>query len=129
LTLLLLFTSNSYIYAKAETITQKGKLKCTSIKEKRKELWKSFNKIRNKKFGKLKKIDLYAENDSLTRICFICDKGLFVFYWNKEEGHIERIRHAKMIVYDRINRITFDRKREAFKLWYYGTEELSIGAG
>ena len=103
--------------------------------ELRKELWKEFNKIRFEKFGKFQKINIYAENNSLTRICFICDKGLFVYYHkdfnNDSLSHIERVVQPKFMDYDMINRITFEKEKDFgfFKLWYYETEELSIGGG
>ena len=133
LTTFLLFSIIGYTYAQtlAQTIPQKEKLKYSTMEEKRKELWKDFHKIRFEKFGEFQEINLYAENDLLTRICFICNKGLFIFYWNKSEGHIKKIQHAKMIMYNNINRITFGYKEKEdlgfFKLWHYETEELSIG--
>lgn len=132
LAIFLLFSIIGYAYAQtvAQTILQKEKLRYSTIEEKRKELWKDFHIIRFEKFSEFQEINLYAENDSLTRICFICDKGLFIFYWNKSEGHIKKIQHAKMIMYDSINRITFGHKEKKdlgfFKLWHYETEELSI---
>jgi hypothetical protein len=133
MTLLLFFiaTAHALEQADSQSAPQKGKLNYTTMEEKRRGLWKAFHKIRFEKFGKSQEVKLYAEDDSLTRICFICDKGLFIFYWDKTGGRIVKIQHAKMIIYDRINRITFERKRKegngAFKLWYYETEELSIG--
>ena len=132
LTLFLLFNIANYTYAQtdSQTIPQKEKLKYTSHEEKRKKLWKDFNKIRLEKFGGFQEIDLYAEDNSLTRICFICDKGLFVFYRNKSESYIEKIKHTKLIKYDKINRITYGEINNFgfFKLWYYETVELSVGA-
>jgi hypothetical protein len=105
------------------------------LEKKRKEVWEEFHKVRFEKFGKFQKIDLYAENDSLTEICFICDKGLFIYYYrdsnNNGISHIEPVVHAKVVKYDTINRITYEKwnSNGFFKLWYYETEELSIGAG
>lgn len=99
----------------------------------RKEVWKAFNQTRLEKFGKLLKINLYAESDSLSAICFICEKGLFVYYHNdsnnKGLNHIEPVEHAKLLVYSSINRITYDSKDKYFELWSNGTKELSIGCG
>ena len=135
LTLFLLLYLACYSAAQDDikTESKKDSLKNTSFEEKGKELWKVFHKVRFKKFGKFQDIDLYAENVALTRICFICDKGLFIFYWDKGEGHIEQINPAKLMMYDRINRITFEEAKNKeglgfFKLWYYETEELSIGS-
>jgi hypothetical protein len=135
LTLFLLLSLACYSPAQNDikTESKKDSLKKTSVEEKRKELWNVFHQVRFEKFDKFQDIDLYAENNSLTRICFICDKGLFVFYWDKGEGHIEQMKPAKLIMYNRINRITFEEAKNKeglgfFKLWYYETEELSIGS-
>ena len=134
LTLFLLLSLASYSPAQnyIKTESKKDTLKKTSVEEKRKELWKVFHKVRFERFDEFQDIDLYAENNSLTRICFICDKGLFIFYWDEGESHIEQINPAKLMMYNRINRITFEEANKEgpgfFKLWYYETEELSIGS-
>jgi hypothetical protein len=105
-----------------------------TIENKRKEIWKDFHKVRFNKFGKFQKINLYAENNPLTKICFICDQGLFIYYHKDPNhdglSHIDRVEHAKSLVYDRINRITYEKWKDLgfFRLWYYETEELSIGS-
>lgn len=99
---------------------------------KRREVWAEFYQISILKFGKLPKINIYGENDSLSKICFICDKGLFIYYHRDSVrngiSHIERVSHAKFLRYDAINRISFrhEDNREWFDLWYNETRELSF---
>ena len=117
--------------ASPETEPQKDRLAYKTRAEQRKALWKDFHKARFKKYGKFQDIRIYAEDDSLTRVCYISEDGLFIFRWGKSTGTIEKVVHAKMIMYDKINRITFEKKSPeaigSFSLWYYETRELSIG--
>ena len=129
ITLMLLCTVS---YVHAQTLPQKNAPAYENREAKREALWKDFHKARVERFGQSQDIKIYAENDSLSRLCFICDKGLYIFRWNKSEGEIENIQHAKAIMYDKINRITFEHKTEEdlgfFFLWYYETEELRVGS-
>ncbi|NQT90065.1 MAG: hypothetical protein HQ558_02310 [Candidatus Omnitrophica bacterium] len=100
----------------------------------RKELWNDFNKVYYDKFGKLPDVVLYAENTSLTKICFINDRGLFIFRHNdpNDSGRssIERVVHAKFIFYSQITRITYEKDGAhfRFKLWSNDKVELIVGA-
>lgn len=120
----------SFAQTPLKTEPQMVNYKYSEIEEKRKGLWEEFHKIRFGYFGDFKEINLYAEDNSLTRVCFICDKGLFIFHWNKTDGTIQRVEHAKLIDYNKINRITYEttNRLSFFKLWYYEKEELRIGA-
>ena len=101
----------------------------------RKEVWKEFHKVRYEKYNEFQKIDIYAENSSLTKICYICDKGLFIYYHkdpnSNGKSRIEQVQHAKMIMYDTINRITYEKDENVgigfFILWHYETKELMVG--
>lgn len=114
-----------------ETAPQKDSLAYKARAEKRKALWKDFHRAGFEKYGKVQDIMIYAEDDSLTRVCYISEDGLFVFRWGKSTGTIEKVTHAKMIKYDKINRITYEKRSPealgTFSLWYYETKELSIG--
>lgn len=129
---LLLFINVNYglPQGQAHTLPQKEDHKYTGTTEKRKGLWKEFHKARYPYFGKAQKVDLYAENHALTRICFICDHGLYIFYWQKSEARIEKIEPAKFLKYDQINRIIYEKNggKGFFQLWHYETMELSIRA-
>ncbi len=122
------------LYAQDSSPIESREMKSNDVL--RKKLWEEFHKVRFEKFNKFQEIDLYEENDSLTRICFICDKGLFIYYHrdpsNNGKSHIEPVIQAKEIKYDSINRITYAKNEKLnfgfFKLWYYETEESSIGA-
>jgi hypothetical protein len=131
-TLFLMIANYSFSQVSLETIPEKQKTdyKYSEKDEKKQGLWKDFYKTQIEYFGEIQEINLYAENDSFTKICFICEKGLFVFSWNKSEGNIEKTIHAKHISYKNINRITFERNNGLgfFKLWYNQREELAIGA-
>jgi hypothetical protein len=118
-------------YAESETQPQKESVTYKTVTEKREALWKDFHKVRFDKYGKFQDIRIYAEDESLTKICYISEDGLFIYRWDKSPGEIERVIHAKKIMYDKINRITFDKpspeNHGSFILWYYGTCELVIG--
>ena len=118
-------------YASLETQPQKDSVSYKTTAEKRKALWKDFHKARFEKYGKFQDIRIYAEDNSLTRVCYISEEGLFIFRWGKSTGTIEKVTHAKMIKYDKINRITFEKKSPealgSFSLWYYESRALSVG--
>ena len=112
-----------------ETLPQKTDYRFSERDAKIKGLWKDFYKMQIKHFGKIQKIDTYAENNSLTKICFICNKSLYIFSRLKTGGRIERIHNAQLILYDRINKITFEECNgfERFILWSDRRKMLSIG--
>ena len=112
------------------TLPQKIDYKYSEKDAKRKGLWKDFYKIQTKYFGKMQNIHIYAENNSSTKICFICNKGLYIFSWQKTGGNIEKVQHAKMILYDNINKITFEERNGfgRFILWHDKTEMLLVAA-
>lgn len=100
------------------------------LSNRRKAFWGEFHKIRFEKYGKFQEIDIYAEDDKLTRICYISGNQLLFFYYkdpnNANKSHIEKMIFAKRVMLDRINRITYDPGNQMFHLWYYGKLELSI---
>ena len=130
----LLFTIIALLGIVMPVLTDDNKSISAEFEQKRKELWQGFHKASFEKFGKMPKINIYAENDSLTKICFICNKELFVYNHKdsnkKGISHIETVVHAKLLMYDTINRITYEKESNigCFNLWYYETKELSIGA-
>ena len=74
-----------------------------------------------------KKIDVYAENVSLTQIFFRSEGKTFLF--TIETGKAQEVNHAKMLPRE-INRITWEPGKANvafFVLWYYGRRELEIG--
>lgn len=127
-----MITNYSFSQVALETEPQKQKtdFKYSKKEEKRKALWKDFYTTQTEYFGEIQKIKLYSENNSLTKICFICEKGLFVLSWNKSEGNIRQVIHAKRLSYENINRITFEIEKGLglFKLWTNQIEQLAIGA-
>ena len=102
---------------------------------KRDQVWKEFHEVRYKMFGKFQDVDVYAENKNLTRICYISNGQVFMYYHkdpnNNGVSRVERVMHGKVIS-PRINRITYrtseNTRAGAFILWYYETAELSIGS-
>jgi hypothetical protein len=72
-----------------------------------------------------RKIQIYATNTELTKVCF--RSGGKTFIYSTKTGKVEAVIHAKKIA-PGINRITWD-KSGFFLLWYYGGVELKIGAG
>ena len=102
----------------------------------RKNLWNEFQLLRHKNIDQYGHVRLYAENSSLNRICFISDKGLFLFIFKDQnadgKSRIERIQHAKLVMYDTINRLSYDKDEDVeigfFNLWNSGNVELSVGS-
>lgn len=91
--------------------------------EKRAALWKALHKALPKKY---KKIDVYAENSSLSEVLFRSQGTTLRF--SLRTGKVEPVLHMKAL--PKINRITYE-KREAggsYALWYNGHRELTISA-
>ncbi|HEY7544316.1 MAG TPA: hypothetical protein VID27_05510 [Blastocatellia bacterium] len=94
----------------------------TDENEKRKALWKALLEACPQEY---REIDVYAENPSLTQVCFRSKNRTFFFDIRRQK--VEEQLHAKML--GRINRITFREQgsSRAFILWYCGEQELSLG--
>jgi len=104
-----------------------------AIDDKRDQLWEVFGTALVEELGKETKIQVYAENAELTKICFII-KGGGLYVFSKSTGKIEKVIHAKKINYSSINRITHEMiQRENgvetsnFKLWGNKSVVLRLG--
>jgi hypothetical protein len=75
-------------------------------------------------------INVYAENDSLTQVCFRSGGQTMLF--SLRTGRAEPVHHMKALPRGSVNRITyFSRGPDdgAFILWSNGKHQLSIIAG
>jgi hypothetical protein len=102
--------------ASAETVVEAS--------DPRQELWQGL--LSSWPHGE-KPIDVYAENDQLTIICFRSGGQTYLFHL--KSGKVEHVTHAKRLP-SKINRITFEQGNSfgSFTLWHYNSPELSIGA-
>ncbi len=95
---------------------------------KRKTLWLEFGKARPADVT-WQSITVYAENPSLTKICFRANGVTYIFDLATKET--KPVQHAKVLPGGLINSITFvtsqDGASGAFILWSNGQLELSIG--
>ncbi len=95
----------------------------------RKTLWLEFGKARPADVT-WRSITVYAENPSLTQICFRANGTTYMFDLATKET--KPVQHAKSLPEGMINSITFvtsqDGKSGSFILWSNGQFELSIGA-
>jgi hypothetical protein len=88
---------------------------------KRKELWVALMKAKPKE---IERIDAYAENASLTRVCFSANRSAYLF--RLQDGKVERLSFQKPLPPD-INRIVFGVDRNGlgwFELWSYGEVQI-----
>src|SRR5262249_50554861 len=119
-----------------EMLTQ---YKIVTHNEERKALWTAMRKAWPKTFGKpgvtpgvegasAITIDLYAENDLATEICFSRRNAVYLF--NGHEGRIVSVPIAKVLPH--INAITFIKSKGpmgySYILWSYGRPEVSVGS-
>jgi hypothetical protein len=75
-------------------------------------------------------INVYAENDTLTQVCFRSGGRTMLF--SLKTGKAEVVHHMKALPRGSVNRITyFSRGRDdgAFILWFSGKHQLTIVAG
>lgn len=91
----------------------------------REALWRGFGKVW--KYDESKRIEVYAENASLTELCVHCQGTTYIY--SAQTGCVQRVDHQKLIVGSMINRITFEEGKiiSFFVLWNHGKKELSIG--
>ncbi len=96
---------------------------------KRKTLWLEFGKARPADVT-WQSITVYAENPSLTQICFRANGTTYIF--DLASKATKPVQHAKALPGGMINAITFHPSQDgasgAFMLWSNGEFELSIGA-
>jgi hypothetical protein len=86
---------------------------------KRKALWEVFQKAKPKEIGE---ITVYAENPSLTTICFVADRRIYVFSFKK--GKVEECQFQKQLL--RVNKITAGDK--SYNLWVDGQLEMTFAS-
>ena len=84
----------------------------------RQDLWEALEKSLPEE---VRDIDVYAENDSLTRVLFRSQEMTFMF--STETGKVTHQDHQKFL--RRVNRITYVPGK--FILWYNGRAESTIG--
>lgn len=91
--------------------------------KKRALLWQALLKALPEKY---KKIDVYAENSSLSQVLFRSQGTTLTF--SLKTGKVEPVLHMKLL--PKINRITVEQNKNGgwFVLWYYGQRELEISA-
>ena len=93
---------------------------------KRKDLWAGlFRELPDD----IKKIDVYAENASITAICFRAQGRTYLFEGNTNS--LTLVNHAKALPKGSVNQITFFEHEESptgvFILWGNGQRLLSVG--
>ncbi len=95
---------------------------------KRKMLWLEFGKARPADVT-WQSITVYAENPSLTRICFRANGVTYIF--DLATKQTRPVQHAKALPGEIVNSITYVTSQDgvsgAFMLWSNGRFELSIG--
>jgi len=87
----------------------------------RKVLWESFLKDCPPQYLP---VEVYAENDSLTVICYRSKSKTFLY--SLKDRSVSEAKHAKGL--RAINRISYDAQKHSFVLWHDGIEELTIGS-
>jgi hypothetical protein len=87
--------------------------------QQRQELWVALEKALPEEF---REIDVYAENDALTRVLFRSQGKTLLF--SLESGKVERVIHQKHV--RRANRVTY--VPGTFILWYNGRVELKVAS-
>jgi hypothetical protein len=98
-----------------------------ATESKRADLWKAFGKALPDGVT-WQAIDVYAENASLSQICFRSRGVTYVF--DLASGKTQPVLHAKALPDRSVNAITFleGKAGGAFILWSNGTQQLSISA-